>query len=961
MEHVLPPAEELARLDRELAELEARRARLLTRRAWLLAALRPPAPSAAPGWNPSAWGAPGTGRPDAPARPWGSVPPKGPSAPRGAQNVLLTLGGLLLTVAAIAFTLVSWGSMGIGGRSAVLALVTAGALAAPAVLLKRGLTATAEALTALALVLTLLDAYAVHAVAAPDTDGLGFTAGAAAVLAALWTGYGLALSRLRLPLPAAVVLAQWPLLFGAWAAGAPASVVGWALLATAVLDGAIALWGRGTGARVTACVGGSVMGASALLVGLTQSVTASGPLGALAPGALLLTAAAAALAGAWRAPRGVARAGGVVAGLAVVAAVGGVPAAALPEGWRVLAYVSAALALTAVVRTGLPGNAALGVLVASAAVVAGALAGALPGLAAVLLGPVTLLPDAWAGPEEGFRAALGSTLPWPELRAAPVVLAVTAALLGSAYRWWPSWARIAEPLIAREAPGSGATAAPGASGTPGAGVAAGATHGAGTPGAPDSGTPRAGGTAVPGAPGAAGAGGTPDPERPDAGTPVGAAAPGASGAPGTGGRAGAGGAAGAPAAAAPGTGAPWYAGGPAGAPWYTGGASAARGRPAAAALRGAAGAAAAVLGWGALLLAGAVLDVPYAVAVGGETVLVAGLLALAVHGTDGGRDGSAAVRGTALVVAPAGAVSAGLLSLASEGASYAVFGVLAALFAGAAVRARGGVPRTVFAVAATAGCTVLTGFAGRSLGLAPHEAAPLVLLVPALTVLLGAGLRRDPVAAPVELTGALGALVAVGLAVPDAPFLALVLALCGVLAAGAAVRPERRPVAGHLAAALFVLATWVRLGASEVSFPEAYTLPVTVPALVVGFLRRRKDPEASSWTAYGPGLAVTLLPSLAVAWTDPDWRRPLLLGVAALVITLLGARHRLQALLLLGGAVLALDGLHELAPYVVQVAGALPRWLPPALAGLLLLVVGATYEQRLRDARRLRDALGRMR
>ncbi|MCQ1580208.1 SCO7613 C-terminal domain-containing membrane protein [Streptomyces parvus] len=892
MEHVPPPAEELARLDRELAELDARRAQLLTRRAWLLAALRPPAPTAAPGWNPSAWGAPAAGRPGAPAQPWGYVPPKRRSAPRSAQNVLLTLGGLLLTVAAVAFTLVSWGSMGIGGRSAVLAAVTVGALAAPAVLLRRGLTATAEALAALALVLTLLDAYAVHAVAAPDTDGLGFTAVAAAALAALWTAYGLALGKLRLPLPAAVVLAQWPLLFGAWAAGAPALVVGWALLATAVLDGAIALWGKGTGARVTACVGGSVMAFSALMVGLTLSVTASGPLGALAPGALLLTAAAAALAGAWRAPRGFARAGGVVAGLASVAAVGGVPAAAVPEDWAVLAYLSAGLALTAVVRTRLPRNAAIGALVASAVVVAGALAGALPGLAAVLLGPVTLLSDVWAGSPEGFRAALGSTLPWTGLAATPVVLAVSAGLLGSAYRWWPSLARIAASLIAREEPGSGG----------------------GPEGAPGAGTPEAGG----------------------------AAAPGASGAP-------------------HGTGAPWSAGGRAGAPWYAGGASAPRRRPSGAALRGAAGAGAAVLGWGALLLTGAVLDVPYAAAVAGETVLVAGLLALAVRGTGSGREGSAAVPVTALVAASAGAVSAGLLSLASEGASYAVFGVLAALFAGAAVRAGAGVERPVFAVAATVGGTVLTGFAGRSLGLAPHEAAPLMLLVPALTVLFGARLRRNPVALPVELTGALGALVAVALAVPDAPFLALVLALCGVLAAGAAVRPERRPVAAYLAAALFVLATWVRLAASEVSFPEAYTLPVTVPALVVGFLRRRKDPEASSWTAYGPGLAATLLPSLAVAWTDPDWQRPLLLGVSALVITLLGARYRLQALLLLGGAVLALDGLHELAPYVVQVAGALPRWLPPALAGLLLLVVGATYEQRLRDARRLKDALGRMR
>ncbi|MFJ2850804.1 SCO7613 C-terminal domain-containing membrane protein [Streptomyces rubiginosohelvolus] len=930
MEHVPPPAEELARLDRELAELDARRAQLLTRRAWLLAALRPPAPTAAPGWNPSAWGAPAAGSPGAPAQPWGYVPPKQPSAPRSAQNVLLTLGGLLLTIAAIAFTLVSWGSMGIGGRSAVLALVTVGALAAPAVLLRRGLTATAEALAALALVLTLLDAYAVHAVAAPDTDGLGFTAVAAGVLAALWTAYGLALGKLHLPLPAAVVLAQWPLLFGAWAAGAPALVVGWALLATAVLDGAIALWGKGTGTRVPACVGGSVMAFSALMVGLTLSVTASGPLGALAPGALLLAGAAAALAGAWRAPRGFARAGGVVAGLAVVAAVGGVPAAAVPEDWGVLAYLSAGLALTAFVRTGLPRNAVLGVLVASAAVVAGALAGALPGLAAVLLGPVTLLSDVWAGSPEGFRAALGSTLPWTGLAATPVVLAVSAGLLGSAYRWWPSPARIAAPLIAREEPGPAGAAAYGAGP-------------AGSAGAPGAGTPEAGGAAVPGAGGEPGAG--------TAGT-GGTPAPGASGAE----------APGAPGAAAPGaSGGPWYAGGRAGAPWYAGGAPAARRRPSGAALRGAAGAGAAVLGWGALLLAGAVLDVPYAVAVAGETVLVAGLLALAVRGAGSGRDGSAAVPVTALVVALAGAVSAGLLSLASEGASYAVFGVLTALFAGASVRAGAGVERAVFAVAATVGGTVLTGFAGRSLELAPHEAAPLVLLVPALTVLFGARLRRNPVALPVELTGALGALVAVGLAVPDAPFLALVLALCGVLAAGAAVRPERRQVAGYLAAALFVLATWVRLAASEVSFPEAYTLPVTVPALVVGFLRRRKDPEASSWTAYGPGLAATLLPSLAVAWTDPDWQRPLLLGVAALAVTLLGARHRLQALLLLGGAVLALDGLHELAPYVVQVAGALPRWLPPALAGLLLLVVGATYEQRLRDARRLKDALGRMR
>jgi len=838
MEHVPPPAEELALLDRELAQLDARRAHLLTRRAWLVSALQPQAPNA------PRWGTPPVGHGWAPAQPWGSVPRAAkPSAPRSAQNVLLTLGGLLLTVAAVAFTLVSWGSMGIGGRSAVLALVTLAALAAPAVLLRRKLAATAEALAALALVLTLLDVYAVHAVAAPDTDGLAFTAVASAVLAALWAAYGLALGKLHLPLPAAVFFVQWPLLLGAWAADAPAIVVGWALLVTAALDGAIALWGKGLGVRVAAGIGLAVTGSSALLAGLGESLTAGGPLGALLPAALLLTAAVAALAGAWRAPGGYAQVGGAVAGLAAVAAVGGVPRSAVPGTWHVPVYLLCGLALLFVVRVRLPRSAGRGVLLAAGAVVAGALVWALPPVAAVLLGPVESVAEVWAGAPEGFRGALGASMPWSEMVAAPVVLAVVAGGLGAAFRWWPSLVRVAAPLIA-----------------PGAKV------------------------------------------------------------------------------------------------------------------RGAVGAGALGLGWGTLLLAAATLGVPYPAAVVLETVLVAGLLVVAVRGSERGAGGAgtaeatgpgggagAAVTVSALVGAVGGAVSVGLLSLPSEAATYAVFGALVVLFVAAALRTRAVVEQAVLAVAAVVWGTVLTGCAARSLELAPHEAAPLLLVVPALTVGLGARLRLHPVALPVELAGALGALVAVGLAVREGPFLALVLALCGVLAAGAAVRPERRPVAGYLAAVLFVAATWVRLAASEVSVPEAYTLPVTVPALLVGVLRRRKDPEASSWTAFGPGLAATLLPSLAVAWTDPDWPRPLLLGVAALVITLLGAKYRLQALLLLGGAVLALDTLHELAPYVVQVAGALPRWLPPALAGLLLLAVGATYEQRLRDARKLKGVLGRMR
>jgi hypothetical protein len=236
-----------------------------------------------------------------------------------------------------------------------------------------------------------------------------------------------------------------------------------------------------------------------------------------------------------------------------------------------------------------------------------------------------------------------------------------------------------------------------------------------------------------------------------------------------------------------------------------------------------------------------------------------------------------------------------------------------------------------------------------------HWAAFVVLAVAAGVELLAArsGIR------PLEYAGYATAALAVALSAEDAPALALTLALSGVLAGCVALRGDRR-TAGAAATALLVAASWVRLAASDVMVPEAYTLPVSAAGLVLGLLRRRGDPATSSWAAYGPGLAATLLPSLVATWDDHLWLRPLLLGSGALAITALGARHRLGAPLVLGACALVLDALHELAPLVVQLMGAFPRWVPLALAGALLLALGATYEQRLHDVCRVRDALGRM-
>ncbi|MER5872019.1 hypothetical protein [Streptomyces sp. NPDC002044] len=298
----LPPAEELALIDHELVRLDARRLYLLGRRDWLLRLLYSPAPAGAPGWGPAPGRAPAPG----PAGTTGTASAKDASAP-SAQNVLLVLGAVLLAVAALAFTLVSWGSLGIGGRSAVLAVVTAAALAAPVLLLRRGLRSTAESVAALGLLLTVLDAYALYAVAAADLDGTAYAAGAAASLAALWAGYGSALARggppgLRLPVPAAVLAAQLPLPLAVLAADGGPVAVGWALLATAAADVAPALWARtdAAGTRVLPAVLAAVLGAGALLLGTAVSWSAASPGGAVAPAALLLAGAALGVAAAWR-------------------------------------------------------------------------------------------------------------------------------------------------------------------------------------------------------------------------------------------------------------------------------------------------------------------------------------------------------------------------------------------------------------------------------------------------------------------------------------------------------------------------------------------------------------------------------------------------------------------------------------------------------------------------------------
>jgi hypothetical protein len=249
--------------------------------------------------------------------------------------------------------------------------------------------------------------------------------------------------------------------------------------------------------------------------------------------------------------------------------------------------------------------------------------------------------------------------------------------------------------------------------------------------------------------------------------------------------------------------------------------------------------------------------------------------------------------------------------------------------------------------------------AGRTADLDLRVTAFLVLAVAAgAAALAWLGLRRRPAEAPAaEAAAHAGALVAALLTIPWAGHAATVCALWGLVLGVRALRPAGRP--GYLvAAAGCQLAAWfLVLARADVTVVEAYTIPAAAVALLAGALARRGRPGPSSWAAYGPALAAALLPSLAAVLAgDGQYLRRLLLGLAALAVLLAGAHARLRAPVQLGGGVLAAVALHELA----EVWDLIPRWIPLAAAGLLLVLLATTLERRRRDLDRLRAALHRM-
>lgn len=888
------------------------------------------------------------------------------TTPRTVQEILLGLGALLLSVAGLVFVAVSWGSMGIGGRSAIMGAITAAVVAGAAVAHRRELRSTAEALGVLAVVFMLVDAYGLFAIEvfAGDIAQLFYWSAATATIAVV-SGVGarlLPLAALRVSAAGLGQCSGW-LLAGHMAIVAPETLApaaaGLAVVAALLMLSRALLPRAAADARLVVIIGQPIAAVAALVVATSAAFDDRGAAAALGVLAVLVVIGAVAAyvavhtleVFAWS--FGAATAAAVALGRVEDHVASGQYAVGMPAAIAAAALCSVLVVVRALAAAGRPcprGASLVGPVLVAAVVVTRSLSLVVEAVVAGVVGPLSWL-----------------TAPWGEVpsvvgRAAVTVVARPGHALAGVLS--PGVMLLLVALAVAVAAG-GALVGRGRYGVAGGlGLLTLAGHVQLVMLAPLGVVLAA-----------------------DLGMGV----------------------------------LLWVAAGVA--PRVVRGVDESALRP----VRVAAGGGGLVLlvvaaGWSFLSAGVTLLVLPVVAA-----ALAAAAVVLARRGegvwADQRWDWS--VTETAGAAAAGGAVVLGAAELLAGvewlGLAWTSRGVLLALAAAAAAavsyvlplraparRVAGAVPVTGVllasvalglaapseaalsaALAATAAGALAGATSARGIAREAWSALATALIVaasaaaaswagaqPALTglvavtvaaLLLAAAhlVHRPQLPLPatarpaIELVSTAALTLGVLGTAVDLDVLWVALLVAGVAVAVVALNADRRPAA-FASSALLVLSWWVRLADSGVAAPEAYTAPGAAALLVVGWFRRRRDPAAGSWTAYGAPLVLLLGPSLAKAAIDTGATRPLLLGAVALAVFLVGAARRLQAPLAIGGAVLALDALVQLGPELAALYATVPKWVSLGAVGLLLLLLGATYERRLGELRRIADGVSGM-
>jgi hypothetical protein len=313
----------------------------------------------------------------------------------------------------------------------------------------------------------------------------------------------------------------------------------------------------------------------------------------------------------------------------------------------------------------------------------------------------------------------------------------------------------------------------------------------------------------------------------------------------------------------------------------------------------------------------------------------------------------AQTRGLATYAGPAAAVvvaAASALAAASPGVSATTWIAGAAILIGLALAKGDEILRQAYAALA-----VLLGLGGVAATVelldVRDAVTPMVVLISALGVMAAASLlfTEHVTRLPLEGAAALGGFAAL-LHPASSSELAVRWTVVGValIALGFAVKDRRWWYVWPGAFAL-VIAYILLIVDSGFSFVEAYTLPLGAVALAAGTYAAVRKPDISTWVVLGPGLALALLPSVPQALADPTHLRALLLGLGAVVALLTGIKLGWQAPFVTGVGIVTLLVLFNIGPY----ANAAPRVVVIAIVSAILLGVGITWEDRVRDGRKL--------
>lgn len=349
----------------------------------------------------------------------------------------------------------------------------------------------------------------------------------------------------------------------------------------------------------------------------------------------------------------------------------------------------------------------------------------------------------------------------------------------------------------------------------------------------------------------------------------------------------------------------------------------------------------------------AAYPVPVAVVAGCLTVISCALVGWATLDTRGRADAVA-------VLGVVGLLGSFAVAWVSVGLTALVLTAAAAALAWLWWRAGTEPARTVGAALLPVAVGGLLWTVGELTGLdEPWRAIPVLVVVGALAVWRA----RLPLELGAVLTAVVAGLASVGSGFEQTESrgltaLAVVLTLSGAATVVSSLVNEDRRLLAWPGGLLLAMATWVRLYDLGVTQPEAYTLPSAVALVLVGLWHLRRHPTASTLLALGPGLTLATVPSLLrVLVDDPVSLRALLLGLACLLLVMVGTRLHWTAPLIVGAVVGGLLVLREAGPYAAQV----PSWLLIAAAGTTLTVVGITWERGVRDLRRGAAYLARLR